>query len=496
VNVLVDHSEANGLPIVHETNPTYQNLIGRVEHFAHMGTLVTDFLLIKAGALHRANGGYLVLDARKVLMQQFAWDALKRALSNREIRIESIGEMMSMVSTISLAPFPIPLNIKVILTGDRQLYYMLYQLDPEFSELFRVAADIEDRLDRTPENDLFYARFIATLVSKEGLPPFDKTGVARIVEYGSRMAGDAERLSTHFRNIADLLVEAAHWAGRDGREIVTSADVQLAIDEQVRRADRLRDRSHEAIERGTVLVDTDGEQIGQINGLSVLGIANFAFGQPSRITATVRLGEGDLIDIEREADLGGSLHSKGVLILSQFLAARYAADEPLSLHASLAFEQSYGGVDGDSASLAELCALLSALSGVPIKQSYAVTGSVNQRGQVQAIGGVNEKIEGFFDVCLRCDGIDGRAVIIPESNRTHLMLRHDIVDAVRDERFSVFAISSVDEAMELLTGLTAGVRDSAGIFPEGSVNRLVEDRLVRMAHRRRIFSKGGDTEDS
>ena len=501
VNVLVDHSESKGAPVVYESNPTYNNLIGRIEQIAQMGALLTDFNLIKPGALHRANGGYLILDARQLLLQAYAWEGLKRAIRSRQVRIESLGQALSLISTVSLAPEPIPLDVKVVLIGDRMLYYQLYQLDPDFGELFKVEADFSEEMARTSENNLLYARLIATMARRNELCPFDRGAVARIVEHSSRLAGDAERLSVHLLSIADLLREADYWAGVSGNGIVTGDDVQQAIDAQIHRADRVRERVQDRILRGTILIDSSGERVGQVNGLSVIGLGNFAFGQPSRITARVRIGGGKVVDIEREVELGGPIHSKGVLILSSFLGARYAAEHPLSLSASLVFEQSYGGVEGDSASMAELCALLSALAQVPVRQSLAMTGSVNQHGEAQPIGGVNEKIEGFFDVC-KARGLTGeQGVIIPASNVQHLMLRHDVVDAVQAGQFHVYPMRTVDEALGLLTGIPAGERDEEGNFPAGSVNQLVETRLRKLAEKQRAFSappqesEGGSKEE-
>ena len=488
VNVLVDHSESEGAPVVYESNPTYNNLIGRVEQIAQMGALLTDFNLIKPGALHRANGGYLILDARQLLMQTYAWEGLKRAIRSRELRIESLAQALSLISTVSLDPEPVPLDVKVVLIGDRMLYYMLYSMDPDFSELFKVEADFSEDMTRTPESNLLYARLIATMARQEDLRPFDRGAVARVIERSSRMAGDAEKLSVHLLSTVDLLREADYWAGVAGNGTVTAGDVQRAIDAKIHRADRVRERVHERIERGTILIDTTGERVGQVNGLSVVGLGNFAFGQPSRITARARIGGGKVVDIEREVELGGPIHSKGVLILSSFLSSRYAAEYPLSLSASLVFEQSYGGVEGDSASMAELCALLSALAEVPIKQSLAMTGSVNQHGEAQPIGGVNEKIEGFFDVC-KTRGLTGdQGVIVPRSNVQHLMLRHDVVEAVNAGQFHIYAMRTVDEVIELLTGIPAGERDEEGNFPEGSVNQLVEARLIELAEKQRAFS--------
>jgi len=489
VNLLVDHGDQRGVPVIYEEHPTHQNLIGRVEHLSQMGALVTNFLLIKPGALHLANGGYLLLDSFKLITQPFSWEALKRALSTHEIRIESLGQMYSLVSTVSLEPEPIPLDIKVVLLGDRLLYYLLAEYDPEFVELFKVAADFEDEVPRSEENDLLYARLIATVARKEGLLPFDRGAVARVIEHCARRAGDTEKLSTHMESLADLVREAFYWAGQGGQKAVARENVEQAIEAQIHRADRLRDRSYEAILRGTLLIDTSGDQVGQVNGLSVFQLGQFAFAQPSRITAATRLGSGELIDIQREVKLGGAIHSKGVLILTSFLASRYAAELPLSLSASLVFEQTYGPVEGDSASVAELCALLSSLSGQPIRQSLAVTGSVDQFGRVQAIGAVNEKIEGFFDICSK-RGLSGdQGVLIPSANVPHLMLRRDVVDAAAAGRFHIYPVETVDQAIEMLTGLTAGEADIQGRFPDGSINRRVADRLKQLAELRRSYTK-------
>jgi lon-related putative ATP-dependent protease len=456
-----------------------------------MGALMTDFRLIKSGALHRANGGYLILDARKVLTQPYAWEGLKRALQSKEIRIESLGQMLSLISTISLEPESIPLDVKIALYGERLLYYLLWQLDPEFADLFKVQADFEDMMDRDEEQQQIYARLIGSLAQREDLLPLDRGAVARVIERSARIVGDSEKLTTHTRDLNDLLREANFWAKEHERDVITAEDVQEAIDQQIYRADRVRDRMHEAILRDTLLIDTEGEKVAQVNGLAVLQMGNFAFGKPSRITARVRLGKGEVVDIEREVDLGGPIHSKGVLILSGFLGARYAQDTPLSLSASLVFEQSYGGVEGDSASSAELYALLSAIAEAPIKQSFAVTGSVNQHGQVQAIGGVNEKIEGYFDIC-QARGLTGeQGVLIPQSNVKHLMLREEVVEAVEAGDFHIHAVETVDEGIALLTGMPAGEPDEEGRYPEGSVNYLVEQRLIALAEKRRDFSEAG-----
>ena len=484
VNVLVDRKEAEGAPVVYEDHPMYGNLVGRVEHLSQWGALVTDFTLVKAGALHRANGGYLLLDAYRLLVQPFAWDSLKRVLRSREIRIESVGQMLGLVSTVSLEPEPIPLDVKVVLFGERQLYYLLCEYDPDFAELFKVAADFEDEIDRNAETHGLYARLVATLAQREGLLPFDRGAVARVIEHAARSADDAEKLSTHMRGLADLLREADFWGREAKGEAVTAADVRQAIDSRIRRADRLRKKINEEILRGTLMIDTDGERVGQVNGLVVIDLGNFAFGHPARISATTRVGEGELIDIEREVELSGPIHSKGVLILSSFLAQRYAREHPLSLAASLTFEQSYSEVEGDSASVGELCALLSSLAGVPVKQSLAVTGSVNQHGEVQPIGGVNEKIEGFFDICRERGLTGGQGVLIPRANVKHLMLREDVVEAARQGKFHVYAVDTVDQAVELLTGTPVGELDASGHAPEGSINALVMNRLEEFSKAR------------
>jgi predicted ATP-dependent protease len=482
VNVLVDHGGENGTPVVTEEHPNYNNLIGRVDHIAQFGTLATDFGLVKAGALHRANGGYLLVDARKLLMQPFAWEALKRALSTRQIRIESLGEMYSLVSTVTLAPEPIPLAVKVVLFGDRWIYYLLQAYDPDFQDLFKVVADFEDSIDRDAGSEQLFARLVATVAREKNLLPIDRGGVARSIEHAARLTGDARKVSGNIRGLADLLCEADHRAREQRRDHIAGDDVEAAITAQRTRVDRLRQRVHEAILRGTILIDTGGGRIGQINGLSVMQVGDHAFAAPTRITATTRLGEGKVIDVQREVELGGAIHSKGVLILSAFLAARFSTNRPLSLSASLVFEQTYGLVEGDSASVAELCALMSSLADATIRQSLAVTGSVNQLGEVQAIGGVNQKIEGFFEICA-ARGLTGeQGVLIPASNVEDLMLRSEVVDAVAAERFHVYAVRTIDEAAGLLTGLPAGEADgTTGEFPPHTLNGRVAKRLRELA---------------
>jgi lon-related putative ATP-dependent protease len=488
VNLMVDQSDAKGAPVVFADNPSYQNLIGRVEYSSQLGNLITDFTNIRPGALHRANSGYLILEIRKLLLEPYAWHALKRALNSQQITIESLGQLLGLVSTVSLEPQPIPLNVKMVLLGDHLLYYLLCQFDPEFKDLFKVAAEFESDMDRSHDNVNLYAQLIATLVQGQGLLPFDRRAVAQIIDHSARMAGDAEKLSMHMRRVVDLLVEASYWAGKSGKKVVEVQHVKKAVDKKIYRLDRVREKIYESIQRKTLLIDTVGQAVGQVNGLSVLQTGDFSFGQPSRITATARLGKGEVIDIQREIELGGAIHSKGVLIISAFLGARYARQVPLSLSASLVFEQTYGMVEGDSASVAELCALLSALSGTPIKQNFAVTGSVNQRGQVQAIGGVNEKIEAFFDICKARGLTENQGVLIPFANIKHLMLREDVVEAAAAGRFHVYPVDEIDQAIALLTGEPAGARDAEGNFPSDTVNGKVEAKLMELTQASKRFA--------
>ncbi|HSD20156.1 MAG TPA: ATP-binding protein [Anaeromyxobacter sp.] len=489
-NVIVEHAERRGAPVVHEDLPSLSNLAGHVEHHAHMGTLVTDFSMVRPGALHRANGGYLVLDARKLLVQPFSWDALKRAMRAREIRIDPPERLLGIMSTSTLEPEPIPLAVKVVLLGDRQLYQLLSFLDPEFPQLFKVEVDFDDELPRSLERDRDFARLVATLARREGLPPFERAAVERALRDATRRAGDSTRITSDAAAIHDLVREAAHAAQSGGRPVVTARDVRVAIDAQERRAGRLRDRVDEEIRRGTLLVETSGVRVGQVNGLSIFATGRRMFGRPSRITARVRLGRGEVLDIEREVELGGPLHSKGVLILAGFLGGRYCATSPLALAATLVFEQSYGGVEGDSASSAEAYALLSAIAGVPLRQSLAVTGSVDQLGNVQAVGGVTEKVEGFFEVC-RARGLRGDAgVLVPASNVPHLVLRDEVLAAIEDGQFHVYPVTTIDEGMELLSGMPAGAPDAAGAFPANTFNGRVAARLGELAAAARAFGAG------
>lgn len=494
LNLIVDNADTQGAPVIYQDLPGHQHLVGRIEHHVHNGTLLTDYSLIRAGALHRANGGYLVLDVRAVLTQPGAWETLKRILRAGEIRTESLEQAYGLISTVTLEPQPIPLDVKIVLLGERLLYYLLCEHDPEFLELFKVQVDLEDELPRSEANLALYARMVATLARESALRPLDRSGVAATIERASRLADDQQRLTARHRDLNDLLQEADHWASLEEATVITRAHVEKAVAQQLHRAGRLRERSHEQITRGTVMIATEGSTVGQVNGLSVLALGDFAFGQPTRITATARPGSGQVVDIEREARLGGRLHTKAVMILSRFLASRYAPDVPLSLSASLAFEQSYGGIEGDSASVAEVCALVSAIARVPLAQGFAVTGSINQHGEVQAVGGVNEKIEGFFDVCRARGELSGQAAILPAANVEHLMLKAEVREAMAAGTFRVFAVRHVDEALALLTGEAPGEPDADGQFPAESINGRVRARLA--AFREAVkAARGGDGDE-
>lgn len=483
VNLLVDNSQQQGAPVVVELNPSYTNLFGKVEKEAQFGALYTDFTMIKPGALHRANGGYLVIPVEDLLRNPLSWDGLKRALRAGEVEIEDLVERLGLVAAKTLRPQPVPLSVKVVLVGHPLWYYLLHALDEEFAGLFKVRADFDVQMPFDEEHVRDVLAFVCKLCREERLRPLDAGAAAKVLEYSLRLADDQEKLSARFGALSDVIREANYWAGQDGTDHITADHVRKALKARVYRSNLIEERIRELIARGILLVDTDGEAVGQVNGLSVIQLGDYAFGRPSRITASVAPGREGIIDIERQVRLGGPIHSKGVLILSGYVAQRYAQDHPLTLSARLVFEQSYEMVEGDSASAAELFALLSALSGLAIRQGIAVTGSVNQHGQIQAVGGVNQKIEGFFDVC-RVKGLSGKqGVIIPASNVKHLMLREDVVEAVREGRFHIWAIETVDEGMMLLTGVPAGERGPDGRFPEGTVNALVDRRLREFAER-------------
>ncbi|MCL4426360.1 MAG: AAA family ATPase [Firmicutes bacterium] len=487
VNLLVDHSGTRGAPVVVETNPTYYNLFGKVEYRGSFGTMVTDFTMIKGGAFHRANGGYLILQARDLLSQPFTWEALKRTLKSGRLRIENLAEQAGAIATSTLRPEPIPLNVKIILIGPPLIYQVLYLQDEDFRKFFKVKVDFDTEMPRTEENLRNYAEFIATVCRRDGLKPFDPSAVARIIEHSSRLAQHQEKLSTRFNEVMELLYEAALAAEVDGEQLVTAKHVLSALEEKAYRSNRVQEKIIEMITEGTLLVDTSGRKVGQVNGLAVLELGDYGFGKPSRITAQTYMGKKGVLNIEREIQMSGRIHSKGVFILSGYLAGKFAQRFPLSLSASLTFEQLYEEVEGDSASSAELYALLSSLSGLPIDQGIAVTGSVNQKGEVQPIGGVNEKIEGFFQVC-KAKGLTGRqGVLIPTQNVINLMLRDEVVQAVREGRFHIWAVSTIAEGIEVLTGVPAGESDRPGNCPEGTVNFLVERRLRELAQEYRRY---------
>ena len=476
VNVVVKNEPGSGAPIVHLDHPTQGNLVGKVERLQQYGALLTDFTLIKAGALHRANGGFLLIDARKLLLQPYAWDSLKRALASKTIKIETPSDETSF-TTISLDPMPIPLDVKVILTGDEDLYEVLSERDPDFSDYFKVEADFGVLMDRTEENELEYAKLIGSLSKKKKLRSLNRQAVAKVIEYSSRLAEDSEKLTAHIASIGDLLREADYWARKSKANQIGKNHIEQAIDAQIYRSDRIKQAMLEQIDKGTILIDVEGERVGQINGLVVYNFSRNSFGKPSRITTQVRLGKGEFINIEREVEMSGPIHSKGVLILQSLIANRFAKESPLSLSASIVFEQSYGGVDGDSASSTEYYCLLSAIANLPIKQNIAVTGSINQFGEIQPIGGANEKIEGFFDVCNHRGLTGNQGVIIPRTNVKDLMLREDVLTAVDEGRFHIWAVDTVDDGIEILTGIPAGKADKNGDYPKGTVNYMVKKSL-------------------
>lgn len=491
VNLLVDHKETEGAPIVFESNPTYNNLFGRIEHvMQYGGVAVTDFTMIKAGALHRANGGYLVIDAREVLINPFVWDSLKRCIRTAEIRIEDVLEQYRFMTMVSLKPEPVPLSAKIILVGTPWIYYLLYYLDPDYRKFFKVKAEFDSRVARTPEVVREYALFVATICREKQLLHFDRSGIACLLEYTARMVEDQQKLSSRFMEIADFVREASFWAERDGHGVISCDDVRRAAEEQLYRVNRIEERMQELFEDGTIMVDTEGSVVGQINGLSVISLGDHTFGRPSRITARTWLGQAGMVNVEREVKLSGPIHDKGVLILTGYLGGMFARSHPLSLSASICFEQNYEGVEGDSASSTELYALLSALSGIPLRQGIAVTGSVNQRGKIQPIGGVNHKIEGFYAVC-KAKGLTGeQGVLIPKSNERHLMLKEEVVEAIAAGRFHVWSIETIEQGIELLTGVPAGQADKNGRFRKDTVFHAVDQALKKMHDR--MHAEEGD----
>ena len=487
VNVVVDNADIKGAPVIVEQNPTFQNLLGKIEKEVQFGIFTTDFTMIRPGSLHMANGGYLVLSVEDLLRNPFSWDGLKTALKTGKAVIEEPGERMGFITAKTIKPEAIPLDIKVTLIGTPMLYQLLYRLDPDFKELFKVKADFDIVMERNDENAGKYADFMCNLIREENLRHLDRDAIARVIEYGSRLAEDQQKLSTRFAAIADLIREANFYAVQEGAEQIEKQHVTKAIEEKVYRSNLIQQKIEEYIQRGIFLIETEGEKVGQVNGLSVIGLGDFAFGRPSKVTASIGVGREGIVDIEREAALGGPIHTKGVLIINGYLNNNYARDKPLSLSARLVFEQSYEGIEGDSASSTELYALLSALSGLPLKQYLAVTGSVNQKGEVQAIGGVNEKLEGFYEVC-KAKGLNGnQGVLIPASNVQNLMLKEEVVEAAKAGKFRIYPVRTIDEGIEILTGIPAGTRREDGTYEEGTVNYLVDRRLGEMAETMRGF---------
>ena len=477
VNLVIDNRETKGAPVVVESNPTYYNLIGRIEHENRLGMITTDFTMVKGGALHRANGGYLILQANDLLQNFQSWEVLKRVLKTKEVRIETIGEQYALLTMTTLKPEPIPLDIKVILIGNPLLYHILYRYDEDFRKLFKIKADFDVMMERSPQNEAQMANFISSHCQKENLRHFDCAGVARVVEYSSRLAEHQEKLSTRFNEIVEILYEADAWAGLGGQDYVSAPHVDKAIREKVFRSDKYEKRLLEMVNEGQILLDFSGVKVGQVNGLAVINQGDYTFGKPSRITAAAYLGRRGIVNIERESKMSGRIHDKGMLIISGYLGQKYARNIPLSLTASICFEQSYDGVDGDSASSAELYALLSSISAVPLKQGLAVTGSVNQKGEIQPVGGITRKIEGFFTAC-KLQGLTGeQGVLIPAQNVVNLMLNAEVVEAVRENKFHIYAIKTIDEGLEILTGTPAGERDKNGEYPAGTINALIERNL-------------------
>ncbi len=493
VNVLVNNVDTQGAPVIVESNPTYSNLFGRLEYEMRNGLVTTHFTNIKCGSLHWANGGYLILNAHDLMRHPDAWEALKRAIKAEQILVKPAGRMGNgQVLAKTLDPESIPLSVKIIMTGSVSMYYALFEQDEDFRTLFKVRADFDSTMSRDNAAELAYAAFIANRCHQEGLLHFDKTAVAKVVEFGSRLAEDKRKLSTLFGMVADLVRESSYWAGANGRSLVTASDVQEALSERTQRANRLEAYIFEQFLDETVFIATEGSVVGQVNGLSVIDTGDYSFGQPGRITARTFMGDDGLIHIERETEMSGPIHEKGVLTLNGYLGGTYAQHQPLSLTASLTFEQNYGGVDGDSASSTELYALLSSLSEIPIKQSLAVTGSVNQRGEVQPIGGVNEKIEGFFRLC-EARGLTGdQGVMIPASNVDNLMLHERVVTAVSAGKFHIWPVKTLDEGIELLMGVPAGERQKDGSYPKGTVHYAVQARLLQLAEDLNNFGENED----
>ncbi len=495
VNIFINNSDTKGAPVVIETNPTYYNLFGKIEYKNIMGGMSTDFTMIKAGSIHRANGGYLILQAKDVFQDPFAWDALKKTIKNRQTVMTNIGEQYRIIPTATLRPEPIPVNVKIILIGNYNIYHILHTYDEDFQKFFRLKVDFDDEMQRTSENLYNYAAFVGEVCRRENLTHFDRTGLAELIDYGSRLSGSQNKLSTCFNDIVQIVYEADIWAREEGAPYIGATHVRRAFEERVYRSNRIEERMQEMVVQGKFLLSTEGSAVGQVNGLSVINIGDYTFGRPSRITAKTFMGREGLVNIERETHMSGSLHTKGVLTLTGFLGDRFAQDKPLRLTARITFEQLYEGIDGDSASSTELYALLSAISGLPLRQDIAVTGSVNQNGEIQPIGGATEKIEGFFEVC-KAKGLTGnQGVMIPALNINDLMLKHEVLDAVKEGKFHIYAVSTIEEGILLLTGIEAGERSEDGAYPEETVFFLVDQKLRQYAEDLSNFGKDKDKEE-
>jgi len=494
VNLVVDNADTKGAPLVEEANPTYNKLVGRIERKAKFGAFYTNFTMIKCGAVLKANGGYLLLNALDVLRNPFSWDAIKRIIKKNEISIEDVYELYGFTGG-GIKPEPIPVSLKIIMLGSPWLYHLLYSYDEDFRELFKVKSDFDTQTNNSPEEKMLYANFIGNIGKHDGLLPFDRSAVAGVIDHAVRLAEKKEKLSLRFSNLADLVRESSYWATRGGSSVVLAEHVDKALDEEIYRANLIDERIQELYEDGTLMVDLAGAVAGQVNGLSIYEIGDFSFGKPSRITSRVFLGKTGIVNIEREAKLSGRIYNKGVLILEGYLGGTYAQNQALSLSASIAFEQSYGEIEGDSASAAELIALISAIAELPVRQNIAITGSINQRGEIQPIGGVNEKIEGFFAVCKNRGLTGDQGVIIPRLNIKNLMLRKDVVDAVRNGTFRIYAVASINEALEILMGLPAGERKADGSYPEDTINFLVDNRLKAMSKKMKKDDKSEEKKD-
>lgn len=481
VNLFVDNSKLEGAPVIMDSNYTFQNIFGKLEYENYMGSLKTDYTMLKSGLLQKANGGYIIFQAEDLLSNPVCYENLKRVLRVKELAIDNTLEQRAAMVMVSLKPEPIPLNLKVILIGNANIYHTLLSMDPDFRKLFKIKVEFADDAPRTDENILKLARFVHSFCEQEGLPHLDKNAVARMIEYASRLANDKTKLSTRFNDLSQIVAEAATWATLAHSKVVTEDFINKAINEKIQRVKKYDDRYSEMIKDNTLLINTTGAEVGQINGLTIMSVGDYSFGKPSKITVNTFTGKSGIINIEREVELSGSSHSKGVLILSGYIGELFAQDIPLSLSASICFEQLYNGVDGDSASSTELYALLSSLSEVPINQAIAVTGSVNQKGEIQPIGGVNEKIEGFYQVC-KMRGLDGsHGVLMPIQNVKNLNLSNEIVEAVKSGMFHIYAVSTIEEGIEVLTGVPAGKKDKTGNFPAGSINYLAYEKLKKYA---------------